>query len=57
MKTKNTELNVDFIGEQGGLTIQEEKALHIFFKERKIASISAKTKQRQRLTKREQAFA
>jgi hypothetical protein len=37
MKTKKKELDVDFIGGQGGLTIVEEKALTKFFKERKMA--------------------
>jgi hypothetical protein len=35
MKTKKIELNVDFIGGQGSLTIDEEKALSEFFKKRK----------------------
>jgi len=35
MKTKKIELDVDFIGGQGSLTIDEEKALSEFFKKRK----------------------
>jgi hypothetical protein len=35
MKTKKIELDVDFIGGQGSLTIDEEKALSKFFKKRK----------------------
>lgn len=35
MKTKKIELDVDFIGGQGSLTIEEEKALSIFFQQRK----------------------
>jgi hypothetical protein len=36
MKTKKIELDVDFIGGQGSLTIDEEKALSEFFKQRKL---------------------
>ena len=36
MKTKKIELDVDFIGGQGSLTIEEEKALSEFFKLRKL---------------------
>jgi hypothetical protein len=36
MKTKKIELDVDFIGGQGSLTIEEEKALSEFFKQRKL---------------------
>jgi len=35
-KTKKIELDVDFIGGQGSLTIEEEKALSEFFKQRKL---------------------
>lgn len=35
MKVKKIELEVDFIGGEGGLTIAEEKALSDFFKQRK----------------------
>ena len=35
MKTKKIELDVDFIGGQGPLTEEEEKALSEFFKQRK----------------------
>ncbi len=34
MKTKRQELDVDFIGGQGPLTAEEEKALSDFFKKR-----------------------
>ena len=37
MKTKKIELDVDFIGGQGSLTIEEEKALSNFFQQRKLA--------------------
>jgi len=36
VKTKKIELDVDFIGGHGSLTIQEEKALSKFFKQRKL---------------------
>ena len=36
MKAKKLELDVDFIGGQGSLTIDEEKALSEFFKKRKL---------------------
>ena len=35
MRTKQIELDVDFIGGQGSLTTEEEKALSAFFKQRK----------------------
>ena len=35
MKTKKIELDVDFIGGQGPLTIEEEKLLSEFFKQSK----------------------
>jgi hypothetical protein len=38
MKTKKVELDVDFIGGQGSLTISEEKALSDFLKNRKTKS-------------------
>lgn len=36
MKTKKIELDVDYIGGLGSLTIEEEKALSDFFKSRKL---------------------
>jgi hypothetical protein len=36
MKIKKIELDVDFIGGQGGLTPDEEKALSAFFQNRKL---------------------
>jgi hypothetical protein len=44
MKQKKIELDVDFIGGQGALTVEEEKSLSEFFKQRKITS--QKTKNR-----------
>jgi hypothetical protein len=38
MKTKKIELDVDYIGGQGSLTIAEEKALSDFLKKRKPMS-------------------
>jgi hypothetical protein len=35
MKTKKTELNVDFIGGEGSLTAEEEKALSDYFRRKK----------------------
>jgi hypothetical protein len=48
MKTRKIELDVDFIGDQVGLTTTEEKALSDFFKQRKLAGkpTSATTKRR-----------
>jgi hypothetical protein len=49
MKQKKIELDVDFIGGQGALTVEEEKSLSDFFKQRKMTfqkpqnKISAKT--------------
>jgi hypothetical protein len=42
MKTTKIELDVDFIGEQNGLTMEEEKALNEFFKQRKLTTKSSK---------------
>ena len=38
MKSKKIELDVDFIGSQEALTQTEEKAIHDYFKKRKLAS-------------------
>jgi hypothetical protein len=46
MKTKKTELDVDFIGGQSALTAAEEKALSDFFKQRKISSSKTQIKKR-----------
>ncbi len=42
MKAKKNELDVDIIGLQGGLTKEEEEALSLFFKMRKV-NLKAKT--------------
>lgn len=57
MKTKNTELDVDFIGGQNGLTQAEEKALSEFFSQRKSATKTKKVKQRISSQKREKVLA
>jgi hypothetical protein len=36
MKSKKTELVVDYIGGEGSLTLEEEQALHAFFQEKKL---------------------
>ena len=38
MKTKKTELDVDFIGGLGPLMAKEEKALNDYLKQRKLSS-------------------
>ena len=42
MRTSKIELDVDFIGGQGPLTTEEEKALSDFFKKRKSEGKSQK---------------
>jgi hypothetical protein len=39
MKTRKTELDVDFIGGQEPLTLAEEKALSEYFKKRKFTIV------------------
>ena len=38
MKRKKTELDIDFIGGQGRLTAEEEKAISEFIRQRKLSS-------------------
>ena len=57
MATKNSELDVDFIGGQGFLTAAEEKAISEFFKKRRISSKQLPTKKRPKISKRSQATA
>ena len=38
MKEKKIELDVDFIGGQGALTVEEEKSMSDFFRQRKLTS-------------------
>jgi len=51
MKTKNIELDVDYIGEQEPLTTEEEKAISDFFCRKKLIK-SKKIHQPIRLVKR-----
>ncbi len=55
MKNPKIELDVDFIGGQGSLTIEEEKALSTFFKQRKLNLIKTEGSKRLRSTKRQKA--
>jgi len=57
MKTKKTELDVDFIGGQGSLTVEEEKALDDFFRQRKLTSKKSVLRQQHRTTKRNKVTA
>ena len=50
-KIKKIELEVDFIGGEVSLTIEEEKALSTFFKERKLILSSPEIKKVARKTK------
>ena len=44
MKTKELQFDVDFIGEQISLTIDEEKALSEYFKQKKASLKLAETR-------------
>jgi hypothetical protein len=44
MKQNKIELDVDFIGGQGTLTVEEEKSLSDFFKQRKMTSKKTQNK-------------
>ena len=57
MKTKKLELDVDFIGGQGSLTVEEEKALDDFFRQRKLISKKSVLRQQHRTTKRNKVTA
>ena len=50
-KIKKIELEVDFIGGEVSLTIEEEKALSAFFKQRKLILSSPEIKKVVRKTK------
>ncbi len=50
-KIKKIELEVDFIGGETSLTIEEEKALRAFFKQRKLTLSSPEIKKVARKTK------
>ena len=51
MKTDNSELDMDFIGDESALTIEEEIALSEFFKNRKLSSSKKISKQILRIKK------
>ncbi|WP_395051592.1 hypothetical protein [Flavobacterium sp.] len=51
MKTKELEFEVDFIGEQTSLTIEEEKALSDYFKQKKASIKLVEMKKSVRKTK------
>lgn len=55
MRTKKTELEVDFIGGQGPLTASEEKGLSDFFKNQKMFSKQIPIKKRHGISKRPKA--
>ena len=57
MKTKKSELDVDFIGGQGSLTATEEKALSEFINQRKLTSKKIYHKTNRRTIKRHKATA
>ena len=57
MKTKKSELDVDFIGGQSSLTAEEEKALSDFFKKRKKSNATTKIKPTKNALKREKVLA
>jgi hypothetical protein len=56
MKTKKTELDVDFIGGQDSLTSAEEKALSDFFKKRKMSTKKTYVSQKQKVAKHSKAI-
>lgn len=43
MKSKEKLIDLDYIGGEGSLTIEEEKALSVFFQQRKIVVEKTKT--------------
>ncbi len=55
MKTHKIELDVDFIGGQGSLTIEEEKAISAFIKQRKLSQGKTEGGKRLRTAKRPKA--
>ena len=57
MKTKQIELNVDFIGGQTALTVAEEKALSDFFRQKKEDDLKPKIKKTNNTAKREKFLA
>ncbi len=57
MKQKKIELDVDFIGGQGALTVEEEKLLSDFFKQRKMAFQKPQNKNSTKTIKRSKTTA
>jgi hypothetical protein len=57
MKTKKIELDVDYIGGQGSLTIAEEKVLSDFLKKRKPMSKKSIENSRLKSVKQKKAHA
>ena len=53
---KKSELDVDFIGGQGALTVEEEKALSDFFKQRKLLAKADSATKKARPTKRSKSI-
>ena len=50
-------IDIDFIGGQGSLTVEEEKALDDFFRQRKLISKKSVLRQQHRTTKRNKVTA
>lgn len=57
MKTTKFDLDDDFIGGHGSLTIDEEKALSDYFRQKKIHSKSSKIISHQRIVKHQKVMA
>ena len=55
MNKRTKELEVDFLGGQGSLTIEEEKALSEFFRKRKQEKNRPSIKSSPRIVKRQKA--
>ena len=55
MEKRTKELEVDFLGGQGSLTIEEEKALSEFFRKRKQVKNRPSLKSRTRIAKRQKS--
>ncbi len=57
MKAKKKELNVDYIGGQGSLTLVEEQELHEYFTKQKAGSKKVKSKGNTKKGKQPKAIA
>jgi len=57
MKTKKIELDVDFIGGQGSLTMEEENALSDFFKQGKLPAKRPLIEKRRKTLKHDKTIA